>query len=82
MKNKTPLTKSLSQILKTGLPAIAIAAALATAGCKTPVNVQGDYTTAKETISGGVNATTNAVTVGGNYQTGTTNIGGSVTVGK
>jgi hypothetical protein len=52
------------------------------AGCKTPVDVQGQYSTAKETISGGVNATTNAVTVGGSYQAGTTNIGGSVTVQK
>ena len=52
------------------------------AGCKTPVDVQGQYSTPAETISGGIETTTNAVTVGGSYQTGTTNIGGSVTVGK
>jgi hypothetical protein len=77
MKNITPM-KKLGRILSIALPALALAAA----GCKTPVAVQGQYSTPKETISGSLDATTNAVTVGGNYQTGGTNIGGTVTVGK
>jgi hypothetical protein len=52
------------------------------AGCTTPVAVQGDYSAGGETISGSVNTATNAVTVGGSFQNGTTNVGGTVTVGK
>jgi hypothetical protein len=80
MKNKTSLenVKTLPRILQAALPALLLAAA----GCQTPVDIQGQYSTAKETISGGINTTTNAVTVGGTYQTGATNIGGTVTVGK
>lgn len=52
------------------------------AGCKTAVDAVGEFSTPKETISGGVAVATNAVTVSGAFQTGTTNVGGTVTVGK
>jgi hypothetical protein len=52
------------------------------AGCNTPVGVQGDYTTPQQTITGSVTNNTNGLTVGGSYQNGATNIGGTITVGK
>ncbi len=55
---------------------------LAFAGCKAAVDVSGSFATPRETVTGVVQSTTNAVTVGGTYQVGNTNIGGSVTVGK
>ena len=80
MKNIKSMTSLGPVLLCAALPALALP--LATAGCKSPVAVQGQYSTPKQTINGSFNATTNSVTVGGTYQTGTTNIGGTVTVGK
>jgi methylmalonyl-CoA mutase cobalamin-binding subunit len=79
--------KNLTRTLKTALPILLFAAglsaiALATAGCKAAVSVSGSFATPKEIITGAVQATTNSVTVGGTYQTGTTNLGGTVTIGK
>jgi hypothetical protein len=70
--------KNLRRILLAGLPAMA----LATAGCKAAVSVSGSFATPREIVTGTIQTTTNAVTVGGTYQAGTTNLGGSVTVGK
>jgi hypothetical protein len=61
---------------------ILIAGLFTTGGCKTPVNVSGDYATPKQTISGAVTTTTNSVTVSGAYSTTNQTVGGSVTVGK
>jgi hypothetical protein len=68
--------------MKTQIIAASFIALVLLAGCKSAVDLQGQYSTAKETVSGGIDATTNAVTVGGSYQTGSTNIGGSITVIK
>jgi len=51
-------------------------------GCNTPVAVQGDYSTTNETISGAVSNTTNGLTIGGSFQNGGTNVGGTITIGK
>ena len=64
------------------LAAVLAALALATTGCHTPVNVSGDYTTPKQTITGDLNATTNGVTLSGAYSTTNQTVGGSVAVGK
>jgi PBP1b-binding outer membrane lipoprotein LpoB len=68
--------------MKNKIIAVATLALVLIAGCKTAVDVAGQYSTAKESVSGGIDATTNGVTVGGDYQTGSTNIGGSVTIEK
>jgi len=51
-------------------------------GCQAGVSVSGSFATPKEIITGALQTTTNAVTVGGTYQTGATNIGGTVTATK
>ena len=56
--------------------------AFALIGCKAAVSLSGSFATPAETVTAAVQATTNSVTVGGTYQTGTTNIGGAITVGK
>ena len=68
------MKKLISSILVTGL--------FAACGCNTPLNVSGDYTTPKQTISGDVSNTTNGVTVSGAYSTTNQTVGGAVTVGK
>jgi hypothetical protein len=73
-RNETKMKNRITLLLSAGL--------LAAAGCKTPVNVSGNYSTPKQTISGDVNATTNSVTVSGAYSTTNKTVGGSVTVGK
>ena len=69
MKNKTT-TASLLALL------------LCAAGCQTPVAVTADYGLPGTNITATVSVGTNAVTLGGSYQTGATNIGGTVTVDK
>jgi hypothetical protein len=59
-----------------------VAGLFVTGGCNTPVDVSGNYATPKQNISGGINATTNGVTVNGVYSTTNQTVGGSVTVGK
>ena len=78
------MKKQITSIHRAGLllAAAASAIALATTGCNTPVNVSGDYSTPRQTITGDVNATTNGVTVSGAYSTTNQTVGGSVTVGK
>jgi hypothetical protein len=76
MKNNT--LQNICRILKAGLPAIALAAA----GCQGAVSASGSFATPKETVTGAVQTTTNGVTVGGTYQTGATNVGGTITVAK
>ena len=73
-RTDNPMKKQILPFLAAGL--------LAAGGCGTPVNVSGDYSTPKQTISGDVNATTNSVTVSGAYSTTNKTVGGSVTVGK
>ncbi len=68
--------------MKKKFASILAAAAFATAGCKNPLAISGDYATPKQTISGGVTTTTNSVIVTGGYSTTNQTIGGSVTVGK
>ncbi len=72
-RNETKMNRYLTALLLAGLFA---------GGCNTPVNVSGDYSTPKQTISGDVNATTNAVTISGAYSTTNQSVGASVTVGK
>jgi hypothetical protein len=60
----------------------ALGAVLAFAGCKAAVSLNGSFATPREIVSGNVQATTNAVTVGGSYQTGGTNVTGAITVAK
>jgi hypothetical protein len=59
-----------------------LAGFFAAGGCNTPVNLSGDYATPKQSIAGGLSATTNGVTVSGAYTTTNQTLGGSVTVGK
>jgi uncharacterized lipoprotein YajG len=73
-RKETKMKKRITLVLIAGL--------FAAGGCSTPVNVSGDYSTPKQTISGDVNATTNSVTVSGAYSTTNQTVGGSVTVGK
>ena len=73
-RKKTKMKKIITPFLIVGL--------FAAGGCSSPVNVSGDYSTPKQTISGDVNATTNSVTVSGAYSTTNQTVGGSVTVGK
>jgi hypothetical protein len=61
---------------------IIVAAGLACAGCKTAVTVSGELQKPGQVIQGTVATGTNGVTVSGDYTTGTTNVSGSVTVGK
>jgi hypothetical protein len=68
--------------MKKRITPILLASLFAAGGCNTPVNVSGDYSTPKQTITGDVNATTNGVTVSGGYSTTNQTVGGSVTVGK
>jgi hypothetical protein len=68
MKNKTSIASLLALLL--------------CAGCQTPVAVTADYGLPGTNITATVAIGTNAVTIGGAYQAGTTNIGGTVTVGK
>jgi hypothetical protein len=56
--------------------------ALACAGCKTAVTLSGELQKPGQVIQGTVATGTNGVTVSGDYTTGTTNVNGSVTVGK
>jgi hypothetical protein len=55
---------------------------LCSGGCSTPVDLQGDYKTAAQTITGGFDATTNSVTVSGQVSNTNSTAGGSITVGK
>jgi hypothetical protein len=59
-----------------------VSALFLAAGCNTPVDVSGDYSTPKQNISGSVGAGTNGVTVSGGYSTTNQNVNGTVTVGK
>ncbi|HEX4120716.1 MAG TPA: hypothetical protein VH619_08885 [Verrucomicrobiae bacterium] len=59
-----------------------IGAGLACAGCNSPVTVSGGYQRPGLAVGGTVATTTNSVTVGGNYTTGTTNVDATITVGK
>jgi hypothetical protein len=68
MKNKTIAASCLALLL--------------CAGCKTPVDVTASYAIPGTNITATVDLATNSATLGGNYQAGTTNIGGTVTVGK
>jgi hypothetical protein len=70
--------------LKKIKPAIAIivSGGLACVGCKTAVTVSGELQKPGQMIQGTVATGTNGVTVSGDYTTGTTNVSGSVTVGK
>jgi hypothetical protein len=68
--------------MKNQITLVLIVSLFAAGGCSTPVNVSGDYSTPKQTISGDVNATTNSVTVSGSYSKTNQTVGGSVTVGK
>jgi hypothetical protein len=79
MKDEGRRMKTMRRILVASLSAIALATA---DGCKTPVEVTADYGVPGTNITASVDIGTNAVTVGGNYQAGTTNFGGTVTVGK
>ena len=58
------------------------AVALLAAGCKTPVTVTGSYALPGTNITATIDLATNGATLGGNYQTGTTNIGGTIKVGQ
>ena len=78
MKNQNISILRAGSLLAAGLSVLA----LAVTACKTPVNVSGDYSTPKQTISGDVNATTNGVTVSGAYSNTNQTVGGSITVGK
>jgi hypothetical protein len=78
MKKRTIPILRAGSLLAAGLSALALAAN----GCKTPVNVSGQYSTPKQTISGDVNAATNGVTISGAYSNTNQTVGGSVTVGK
>jgi hypothetical protein len=78
MKNQITIIHRAGLLLAAGLSAVV----LATTGCNTPVNVTGDYSTPQQTISGGINATTNGVTLSGAYSTTNQTVGGAVTVGK
>ena len=82
-KKGQKMKKQNTSILRPALfLAAGLSAAALAAGCNTPVNVSGDYSTPQQTISGDVNATTNGLTVSGAYSTTNQTIGGSVTVGK
>jgi len=61
---------------------ILLAGLFATAGCNTPVSLSGDYATPAQTITAGLSATTNSVTVSGSYATTNQAVGGAVTIGK
>src|SRR5580658_1652030 len=76
-----PLTDTPS-LMKNKTTAASLLALLLCAGCQTPVDVTAGYALPGTNITATVNVGTNTVTVGGNYQTGATNIGGTVTVGK
>ena len=68
--------------MKNKISLLLTASLFAAGGCNTPVNVSGDYSTPKQTITGDVNAATNGITISGAYSTTNQTIGGSVTVGK
>jgi hypothetical protein len=59
-----------------------LAAGLACAGCGTPVTVSGGYQKPGFSVGGTVTTSTNSVTLDGSYTEGTTNVDGSVSVGK
>jgi hypothetical protein len=75
--------KNIPIVHAAGLLAASLSAlALAATGCKTPVNVSGNYSTPTQTIAGDIDATTNGVTIGGAYSTTNKSVGGTVTIGK
>jgi hypothetical protein len=76
-----PLT-DIPSLMKNKTTAASLLALLLCAGCQTPVDLTADYALPGTNITATVNLGTNAVTIGGNYQIGPTNIGGTVTVGK
>jgi|HubBroStandDraft_1064217.scaffolds.fasta_scaffold256231_2 hypothetical protein len=83
--NKLPAPKrneKKENQMKRPISYLLIAGLFTACGCNTPVNLSGDYATPKQTITGDVNATTNAVTISGAYATTNQTVGGAVTVGK
>ena len=79
MKKKLQTRFPLTLILLADLSAVAL---LCEGGCSTPVALQGDYQTAGQTITAGLDATTNSATVSGQISNTNSTAGGSVTVGK
>ena len=75
-------TSLRSLLMRKTAVALCCAALAAAAGCKSAVDAQGEFSTPRETVSGGISATTNSVTVSGDFQTGTTNVGAAVTIQK
>ena len=68
--------------MKKTTASILLAGLFATGGCNTPVNLSGAYATPKQTVTAGLNATTNSVTVSGAVATTNQTVSGAVTVGK
>lgn len=69
-------------LMKNKTPVLSLVVLALCAGCKTPVQVTAGYGVPGTNITATVDITTNGASVGGNYQTGATNIGAAVVVGK
>jgi hypothetical protein len=61
---------------------LALGLALALAGCKAAVSASGSFATPREILSGTVTTTSNSVALGGSFQTGGTNLTGSINIAK
>ena len=83
--NPTPKSRQTSNFSLQPLAFLhlsAVALLVCGGGCSTPVDIQGDYQTAGQTISAGFDATTNGLILSGQVSNTNQAVGGAVTVGK
>ena len=71
-----------SPTMKTKITIIVLAAGLLCAGCSTTLTLSGQLQRPGQTIGGALSASTNALTLSGDYQTGSTNVTGTIGVQK